>query len=147
MFGTKGGTLGGNPFRGKSFDEIDSMLVNKGFRRVGPNPAEGKGSYFHPESGRKYYLDAGGQYREGVELPHVDVHRMENGVNLEKVGKHRYPLGDQLVISPHEMQESLGQTPSFSVGQYSRYLMFAPMMAFSGDVPHDQRYGADHRFR
>lgn len=38
----------------------------------------------HSETGRKYYLDKGGIYKEGVELPHVDVHRMENGLNNEE---------------------------------------------------------------
>jgi hypothetical protein len=32
-----------------------------------------------------------------VELPHVDVHRMDSGVNLESVGKRRYPLGETLI--------------------------------------------------
>lgn len=41
------------------------------------------------------YLDKGGNYREGTELPHVDVRRMRDDVNLEKEGKRRYPLGDQ----------------------------------------------------
>lgn len=55
------------------------------------------GTYFHPETGRKYYLDKGGVYKEGVEMPHVDVHRVENGLNLESVGKRRYPLGETLI--------------------------------------------------
>jgi len=89
--------LGANPFKGKTFEEIDRILTERGFKKVGPDPASGKGSYFHPETGRKYYLDKGGVYKEGVELPHVDVHRMENDINLEKVGKRRYPIGDNLV--------------------------------------------------
>ncbi len=93
---TKGG-LNANPFKGKSFQEIDEMLTGRGFKKVGPDPASGKGAYFHPKSGRKYYLDKGGEYREGTELPHVDVHRMRDGANLEKEGKRRYPLGDKLL--------------------------------------------------
>lgn len=89
--------LGANPFKGKSFEEIDQLLTERGFNKVGVDPASGKGSYFHPESGRKYYLDKGGEYKEGTELPHVDVHRMRDGVNLEKEGKRRYPLGDSLI--------------------------------------------------
>ncbi len=87
-----------NPFKGKTFEEIDHTLTERGFRKVGPDPASGRGSYFHPETGRKYYLDKGGFYKEGVELPHVDVHRMHKGVNLESTGKRRYPLGETLVI-------------------------------------------------
>ncbi len=55
----------------------------------------GKGSYFHPESGRKYYVDPGGVYKSGTELPHVDSHRMLDGKNIEGI-KHKYPLGDKL---------------------------------------------------
>ncbi len=95
MVANKG--LGGNPFKGKSFEEIDKILTERGFKKVGADPGSGKGSYFHPDSGRKYYLDKGGNYREGTELPHVDVHRMRDGVNLEKEGKRRYPLGDKLI--------------------------------------------------
>lgn len=73
------------------------MLTEYGFKKIGPDPAAGKGSYVHPETGRKYYLDKGGVYREGAELPHVDVHRMEDGVNLEKVGRRHYPLGENLI--------------------------------------------------
>ena len=91
------GSLGANPFKGKSFEEIDKILTARGYKKMGPNPAEGKGSYFHPKTGRKYYLDKGGVYKEGTELPHVDVHRMDNGINLEKVGKRRYPIGENLI--------------------------------------------------
>ncbi len=65
-------------------------------------------SYFHPVTGRKYYLDKGGIYKEGTELPHVDVHRMKDGVNLEKV-KRRYPLGDNLI----EEQPNRGMNANF----------------------------------
>jgi hypothetical protein len=94
--GAAKGGLAANPFKGKSFAEIDKMLTEKGFKKVGPDAASGKGAYFHPESGRKYYLDKGGVYREGTELPHVDVHRMRDGVNLEG-SKRRYPLGENLI--------------------------------------------------
>ncbi len=80
--------LGANPFKGKTFQQIDEMLTSRGFKKVGPDPASGKGSYFHPETGRKYYLDSGGQYKAGTELPHVDVHRL----NSETL-KRKYPLG------------------------------------------------------
>lgn len=89
--------ISSNPFKGKTFEEIDKILTERGFRKVGPDLASGKGSYFHPKTGRKYYLDKGGVYKERVEMPHVDVHRMKNGLNLESVGKRRYPLGETLI--------------------------------------------------
>lgn len=88
---TKG--LGSNPFLGKTQTQIDSLLRSRGFDTRGPDPASGRGSYFHPESGRKYYLDPGGTWKAGTELPHVDVHRLENGRNLEDI-KRKYPLGN-----------------------------------------------------
>jgi len=45
--------LAANPFKGKSFAEIDKMLMEKGFKKVGPDAASGKGAYFHPETGRQ----------------------------------------------------------------------------------------------
>lgn len=42
-------------------------------------------------------LGALGGEREGKELPHVDVHRMRNGISFEKEGKRRYPLGENLI--------------------------------------------------
>ena len=89
--------LGGNPFKGKSFDEIDKILTGRDFKKVGADPASGKGSYFHPDTGRKYFLDKGrGGYKKGMrENPHVDVHRMRNGKNIE-TEKRKFPLGDKL---------------------------------------------------
>jgi hypothetical protein len=52
-----------------------------------------KGLSFHPISGRKYSLDPGGVYRSGTELPHVDVHQMLDGKNLELI-KRKYPIGE-----------------------------------------------------
>ncbi len=87
--------LAGNPFKGKTPQQIDDLLTSRGFKKVGPDPMNGKGAYFHPDSGRKYDLDAGGVYRAGTELPHVDVHRMLDGKNIECI-KRKYPLGDNL---------------------------------------------------
>lgn len=92
---TPGSAFGRNPFAGKSAAEVDELLRARGFRAVGPDPAAGRGSYFHPETGRKYYLDPGGKYRTGTELPHVDVHRMQDGLNLEGAKK-KLPLGESL---------------------------------------------------
>ena len=89
--------IGANPFKGKSFEEIDKILTGRGFKKAGTDPASGKGSYFHPETGRKYFMDEGrGGYKNGMrENPHVDVHRMRDGVSVE-AEKRKYPLGDRL---------------------------------------------------
>ena len=87
--------FGRNPFSGKSASEVDGLLRSRGFRAVGPDPSAGRGAYFHPTTERKYYLDSGGTYRAGKELPHVDVHRLQDGVNLEGVKK-KFPLGGSL---------------------------------------------------
>jgi hypothetical protein len=107
-----GRSLGVNPFKGKTFSQIDRRLRQEGFGSVGKNPAGSEGAYFHPESGRKYYLDKaeGLPYKKGRELPHVDVHRknIATGKNVEelpqlppgsklKEPKRKYPLGDQLI--------------------------------------------------
>lgn len=63
----------GNPFKGKTFIQIDDMFKNKGFTTKGIDPLNGKGSYFNPKTGTKYYLDKGGMYKKGFENPHVDV--------------------------------------------------------------------------
>ena len=84
-----------NPFNGKTFEEIGRMLTEKGFEKVGPGPKNGRGSYFHPRSGRKYYLDKAGKVykKTGEELPHVDVHR-PNGSAIPE--KRKFPLGETL---------------------------------------------------
>ena len=87
--------LGANPFKGMTPQEIDRLLTSRGFIKVGPDPMNGKGSYLHPISGRKYYVDPGGTYKAGKELPHVDVHRKLDGKNIEGI-KRKYPLGDKL---------------------------------------------------
>jgi len=89
-----------NPFFGKTFNEIDGLLKSRGFTTKGPDPIGGKGSYFHPETGRKYYLDPGGMYRAGTELPHVDVHYFTPDGGCSNVAKRKYPLGDQLIVKP-----------------------------------------------
>lgn len=87
-----------NPFRGKTFQQIDRMFHSKGFILKGPDPLNGKGAYFHPITNRKYYLDhAGKTYRDGImELPHVDVHY---NIPVNGVEKQRFPLGEYLYES------------------------------------------------
>ncbi|MDM4773070.1 hypothetical protein [Solimonas sp. SE-A11] len=87
--------LGKNPFYGKNFPDIDQLLTERDFSKKGRDPSAGIGSYFHPKSGRKYYLDEGQKYGRNYELPHVDVHRMKDGINLRKE-KRKFPLGEEL---------------------------------------------------
>jgi hypothetical protein len=49
------------------------MFNSKGFTTKGADPLSGKGSYFNPNSGTRYYLDKGGMYKKGFEGPHVDI--------------------------------------------------------------------------
>ncbi|WP_133164258.1 hypothetical protein [Solimonas fluminis] len=88
--------LGENPFYGKTFPDIDQLLTGRDFSKKGLDPSAGIGSYFHPKSGRKYYLDGGQKYGKIYELPHVDVHRMKDGLNSKKE-KRKFPLGDELI--------------------------------------------------
>ncbi len=83
----------GNPFKGKTPSQIDDMFKKKGFIQKGPDPVSGKGSYINPKTGRKYYIDKGGKYKKGTELPHVDVHRPPNS----SLPKKKLPLGDRLI--------------------------------------------------
>ena len=70
----RGGRGLGNPFVGKSCEEIDHMVRMKGFEMKGIDPLMGKGSYFNPKTGTKYYLDWGEkEYKTGRESFHVDV--------------------------------------------------------------------------
>tara|TARA_B100001248_G_scaffold262227_1_gene256837 strand:+ start:8528 stop:9730 length:1203 start_codon:yes stop_codon:yes gene_type:complete len=88
--------LSPNPFKGKTPKQINRILQEKGFSLKGKNPAAGIGSYFHPKTGRKYYIDLGtNKYKKGKELPHIDIHRMYKNKVLEK-SKKKLPLGDRL---------------------------------------------------
>jgi hypothetical protein len=85
--------LAGNPFQGKTAEQIGNMFRNKGYIPKGPSPVAGKGSYLNPKTGRKYYIDKGGKYRKGTELPHVDVHRPPGS----SLPKKKFPLGGRLI--------------------------------------------------
>ncbi len=67
--------LGGNPFKGKTPQQIDDAFRKKGFDVKGTDPVAGKGTYINPKTGRKFNIDKGGKYKKGTELPHVDVQR------------------------------------------------------------------------
>ena len=83
----------------RALEGVVRVVRVRGFKVVGKDPAAGKGAYFEPISGRKYYLDPGkGGYKNSMrELPHVDVHRMFEGNVIEAV-KRKYPLGDRLYV-------------------------------------------------
>nr|VFK66583.1 MAG: Haemagluttinin repeat-containing protein [Candidatus Kentron sp. UNK]VFK69922.1 MAG: Haemagluttinin repeat-containing protein [Candidatus Kentron sp. UNK] len=85
--------LGGNPFKGKSPQQLDDLFKKKGFVTKGKNPVSGQGKYINPKTGYKYYIDKGKKYKKGVELPHVDV-EYPKGSSLPKK---KFPLGDKLV--------------------------------------------------
>ena len=70
---SSGGT--GNPFKGKTPQQVDDRFKQKGFEPRGPNPVGGKGGYVNPKTGRSYHIDPGGKYKKGTEQPHVDVNR------------------------------------------------------------------------
>lgn len=68
----KGGGLG-NPFKGKSFGQIDEMFKSKGFEVKVDYALKGKGSYINPKTGTRFWLDKGGMFKKGFEGAHVDV--------------------------------------------------------------------------
>lgn len=106
-----GRSLAANPFRGKTFEQIDVRLRNRGFHIEGNNPMMGEGAYFHPKSNRKYYADHAmgdkARTKHQLETPHVDVHHMIDGKNVKHKkylppdcgwsdAKKKFPLGDRL---------------------------------------------------
>jgi Bacterial toxin 37 len=65
----------GNPFKGKSPQELEDMFLKKGFDPRGPDPANGKGGYVNPRSNRSFHIDEKNSFGEP---PHVDVNRPRN---------------------------------------------------------------------
>lgn len=85
----------GNPFKGKTPEQIDDMLKSKGFESRGPDPVSGKGGYVNPQTDRSYHIDPKPQtYRSGTEHPHVDVNRPRGYDG--SLDKRKFPLGDKL---------------------------------------------------
>ena len=68
-----GGRVLGNPFVGKSFEEIDHMFRMKGLEVKYFDPVGKKGSYINSKTGTSYFIDPGRMYKKGYEGPHVDV--------------------------------------------------------------------------
>jgi RHS repeat-associated protein len=60
----------GNPFKGKTANQIADMFERKGFKPKGPSPRTGQGTYVNPSSGRGYHIDANHPAPKG---PHVGV--------------------------------------------------------------------------
>ena len=63
-----------SPLKNRTAEELHEMFLRKNFRPVGEAPMKGYGSYLHPKTGRKYYIDpkGKGRYRKPS---HVDVFR------------------------------------------------------------------------
>jgi RHS repeat-associated protein len=62
----------GNPFKGKSPQQVEDMFLKKGFDPKGPDPLNGRGTYVNPKSGRGYHINAD---HPPPKPPHVGVHR------------------------------------------------------------------------
>jgi RHS repeat-associated protein len=85
--GTKG--LGTNPFKGKTAQEIEKMLLEKGYTPKGPNPLTGHGTYVNPKSGRAFHIDA---LHPPPKPPHVGVYRPRSARDLDISSVREYPL-------------------------------------------------------
>lgn len=85
----------GNPFKGKTPEQIGRMFKSKGYETRGSDPVSGKGGYVNPRTGRSYHIDSKPRnYRRGRENPHVDVNRPRSYSG--DLLKRKYPLGDRL---------------------------------------------------
>lgn len=85
----------GNTFKGRTPDQVDRMLQEKGFEMRGEDPAGGLGGYVNPRNNRSYHIDPEATaWRGRTEHPHVDV----NGLRSYRgaLPKKKYPLGDRL---------------------------------------------------
>jgi RHS repeat-associated protein len=80
-------SLGANPFKGKTAEEISQMLEKKGYVPRGPDPATGRGTYVNPKTGRGYHIDASHPPPKGS---HVGVHRSRD--TRDTLPARDYPL-------------------------------------------------------
>ncbi len=80
-------SLGANPFKGKTSQEIGSMLEKKGYVPKGPDPVAGRGTYVNPKTERGYHIDANHPDPKG---PHVGVHRPR--ALRDKMDTRDYPM-------------------------------------------------------
>jgi len=83
------GSLGANPFWGKTAGDIAEMFRRKGFVPRGPDPVTGRGSFVNPRTGRGYHIDLNHGPPKG---PHVGVHRLRG--SRESLAPRDYPTGD-----------------------------------------------------
>ncbi|MGH7928413.1 MAG: hypothetical protein ACREQV_11515, partial [Candidatus Binatia bacterium] len=81
-------SLGVNPFKGKTAEEIGAMLQKKGYVPMGDNPLVGRGTFVNPKTGRGYHIDARHPDPKG---PHVGVHRPREKQNA--LPPRDYPMG------------------------------------------------------
>jgi hypothetical protein len=85
----------GNPFRGRTPEQIDEMFKANDFETRGKDPIGGKGGYVNPRTTRSYYIDPlARETGQGTEFPHVDVNRLRSYPG--PLEKKKYPLGDKL---------------------------------------------------
>jgi hypothetical protein len=85
----------GNPFRGRTPEQVNEMMQAKGFDPRGENPVTGRGGYVNPRNLRSYHIQPKPHTsREGTEFPHVDVNRLRTYRGPLK--KKKYPLGARL---------------------------------------------------
>ena len=81
--------LGGNPFRGKTPEQLDRLFRARGFEPKGVNPIGGEGAYVNPKTGRPYHIDARHPPPKG---PHVGVYRPRSERSKGLAKARDYPL-------------------------------------------------------
>jgi hypothetical protein len=92
----------GNPFRGRTPEQVNEMMQAKGFEERWQNPdLDTQRSYRNLKTGRSYYIEPVPKPVEGgVEYPHVDAHRprsfRRSGYQGSLERKRRWPLGERL---------------------------------------------------
>ena len=53
------------------------MFTDKGFEKLGPDPANGTGGYVNPKTGRSYHIDPK-EWGKYPEPNHVDINRLKS---------------------------------------------------------------------
>lgn len=76
-----------NPFKGKTVDQIENMLLKRGYKARGSNPKAGKGTYVDPKTGRTIHIDA---HHKPPKPPHVGVYH--NRTNRGKFPEREFDL-------------------------------------------------------
>lgn len=91
----------GNPFRGRTPEQIDAMMQAKGFDPRGKDPIAGLGGYEDTKHQRSYHTQPEPSSSRGrTEFPHVDVNRppqfTRSGYRGPLKEKRKFPLGEKL---------------------------------------------------